>query len=416
MPRIAYLDIIGGISGDMLLAAMLDAGLDKTVLERELGKIVPDPFEIRIKMTTRGATPATHADVALGKQAKHHLAWDDFYGFIEDSSLPEADCVKIKAVFDCLQNAEAEAHDAPVGDTHLHELGTLDTLIDIAGAVIGQRLLGVERLYASPFPVSIGMSSSSHGKAASIAPATMAIIKKAQIPTHIGGTHPPEGECITPTGAAIVATLSTFETANMTIDTVGYGAGTRNTDTPPNVVGMWLGQSRESQSPLEQAAANIGVKYQTDVVLIEANLDDMTGEEIGHAVQSLFDAGAVDVWTTPIQMKKSRPAVILSAIARECDLECVSATFFEHSSTLGVRVRNLERLIADRKVVEVETEYGTVRVKLRIVDEIVTRAAPEYDDCARIASALGLPLATVMDAANRAAAEYRVNSENRREA
>lgn len=416
MTRAAYLDIIGGISGDMLLAAMLDAGLDKELLEQELTRIVPGHFQLIATKTTRGAIKATHLEVDLGNDDDRRLNWRDFNRSIDNSDLPELDLAKIRTIFDCLQNAEAQAHNASPGSTHLHELGTFDTLIDIAGAVIGLRLLNIHSLHASPLPASTGMSSSSHGKNASIAPATVSIIKDHQIPIRISSSNPPAGESITPTGAAIIASLAQFTPSSMTIETVGYGAGTRNSETPPNVLGLWLGQSTDETASIQQTAANIGLKHQSNVVLIETNLDDMTGEELGHATQVLFNDGALDVWTTPIQMKKSRPGVTLSAIASKDDLGSISAAFFTHTSTLGVRVRQLDRLVADRETIKVETEYGPIRVKLRKIDGKITQIAPEYDDCARIASSLDLPIGRISDTAKQAASEsianFRTTHEN----
>ncbi|MXX93818.1 MAG: nickel pincer cofactor biosynthesis protein LarC [Chloroflexi bacterium] len=405
MPDIAYLDIIGGVSGDMLISAILDAGLDKTELESELAKIVPGQFHLKATNTTRGSISATHVDVVLGDDADQRMGWQEFEDCIEASNLPDTDRAKIRSVFECLRAAEAQAHGTPEGKSHLHELGTLDTLIDIAGAVIGMRILGIDTLHASSLPASTGMSSSSHGKNASIAPATMAIIQNASIPLRISGHNQPVGEAITPTGAAIIATLAKFSPSNMSIETIGYGAGTRNTDTPPNVIGLWLGQSI-SESSLDETAEHIGVSVQSDVFLIETNIDDMTGEEIGYAMQVLFDTGALDVWTTPIQMKKSRPGTTLSVIAAQNNLGPIATVLFTHTSTLGVRTRQLERLVADRQSVQVETEYGPVRVKLRKIGNQVTQIAPEYDDCAKIATELGVPISQVMQSAKSAASNY----------
>ena len=407
MTRIAYLDIIGGISGDMLISAMLDVGLSQQELETELAKIVPGPFALNSAQTTRGAISGTHTDVVFPNETNRKMGWSDFYACFDRSALSEPELTKIRAIFDCLRVAEADAHNAPEGESHLHELGTLDTLIDIAAAVIGIRILAIDTLYASALPASYGMSSSSHGKGASIAPATMSIIRSNQLPVRISGANLPTGESITPTGAAIVATLAEFSPANILIENIGYGAGTRNTDTPPNVVGLWLGQPQSQPATFGQTADDLGLIYQSDVVLIESNIDDMTGEELGYATAILFENGAVDVWTTPIQMKKSRPAVILSAIVNQSDLEPVTAAFFKHTSTFGIRVRQLNRLIGEREVVTVETQYGTVQVKFRVVDGIVTQTAPEYDDCARIASQLGIPIREVMDAAKQAASKIR---------
>ena len=405
MPDIAYLDIIGGVSGDMLISAMLDTGLDKAELESELAKIVPGQFHLGATNTTRGSISATHLDVILGDDAGKRMDWQEFEDCIYTSNLPDHDCSKIRSVFACLRAAEAQAHGSPEGKSHLHELGTLDTLIDIAGVVIGMRILGIDRLYGSSLPASTGMSSSSHGKNASIAPATMAIIQNAGIPLRVSGHNQPAGESVTPTGAAIVATLAKFSPTNMSIETIGYGAGTRNTDTPPNVLGLWLGQST-GESSLDETAEYIGVSVQSDVFLIETNIDDMTGEEIGYAMQALFDTGALDVWATPIQMKKSRPGTTLSVIAAQNNLGPIAAVLFTHTSTLGVRIRQLERLVADRQSVQVETEYGPVRVKLRKIGNQVTQIAPEYDDCAKIATELGVPLSQVMQSAKSAALKY----------
>jgi len=405
MPDIAYLDIIGGVSGDMLISAMLDAGLDKAELERELAKIVPGRFHLDATKTTRGSTSATHVDVVFGDSADQRMGWQEFEDCIEASNLPDTDRAKIRSVFECLRAAEAQAHGTQEGKSHLHELGTLDTLIDIAGAVIGMRILGIDTLHASSVPASTGMSSSSHGKNASIAPATMAIIQNASIPLRISGHNQPVGEAITPTGAAIVATLAKFSPTNMSIETIGYGAGTRNTDTPPNVLGLWLGQLT-GESSLDETAEHIGVRVQSDVFLIETNIDDMTGEEIGYAMQVLFDTGALDVWATPIQMKKSRPGTTLSVITAQNNLGPIAAVLFTHTSTLGVRIRQLERLVADRQSVQVETEYGPVRVKLRKIGNQVTQVAPEYDDCAKIATELGVPISQVMQSAKSAASKY----------
>ena len=410
MPDIAYLDIIGGVSGDMLISAMLDTGLDKAELESELAKIVPGQFHLGATNTTRGSISATHLDVILGDDAGKRMGWQEFEDCIDASNLPDHDCSKIRSAFECLRVAEAEAHNTPDGNSHLHELGTLDTLIDIAGAVIGLRILGIDRLYVSSLPTSTGMSSSSHGKNASIAPATMVIIKNSSIPVRISGYNQPVGESVTPTGAAIVATLAKFSPTNMSIETIGYGAGTRNTDRPPNVVGLWLGQS-VGESSLDETAEHIGVSVQSDVFLIETNIDDMTGEEVGYAMSELFDAGALDAWTSPIQMKKSRPGVILSAIANQRDLSRVSAEYFKQTSTLGIRVRQLDRLVADRESVTVETEFGPVRVKLRKIGGAVTQTAPEYDDCARIASQHDVGLRQVMEAARKAASVHLSNQE-----
>lgn len=402
MTRIAYLDIIGGISGDMLISAMIDAGLSHDQLHTELGKIVPHDFHIEVCKTSRGAVVSTHTDFVPVDEATNRMGWGDFDACIERSDLPNEDLDKIRSIFDLLKRAEAEAHGDPVGRSHLHELGTLDTLLDIAGAVIGLRLLGVQALHSSPLPASTGMSSSSHGKGASLAPATMEIIRHIHMPVRVSGHNQPVGESITPTGAAIVASLASFNPIDMQISTVGYGAGTRETGTPPNVVGLWLGEAMERATGISEVAKAVGVEPESGSVLVETNLDDMTGEELGYAMQSLFEIGALDVWITPIQMKKSRPGVVLSVICKHSELNRTAKTIFSHTTTLGIRIRQLERLVAQRESVVVETRYGPVRVKTRSIGGTVTHAAPEYDDCAKLATQFGVPLQCVMEAAREA--------------
>ena len=406
MTRIAYLDIIGGISGDMLIAAMLDAGLPVDTFHRELRKIVPSDFQIQVSKTSRGSIAATQVEFPSNGGGDQRMGWSDFDAAINRSELPDEDLDKIRSIFECLKRAEADSHGESAGSTHLHELGTVDTLIDIAGAVIGIRMLDIDALHASPFPASTGMSSSSHGKGASFAPATMAIIQETAVPIRVAGTQLPVGESITPTGAAIVAKLASFEPATMQIRSVGYGAGTRDSDTPPNVVGLWLGDAAEQTGHFHETAETIGAELQTNTVLIETNLDDMTGEELGFATQTLFDLGALDVWMTPIQMKKSRPAVVLSAICKRQDIDRISSGFFAHTTTLGVRVRQLDRLVAQREIVQVSTAYGPIRVKLRSIGGKVTHVAPEYDDCAKIATELGVPIDELMRSAKTAASKY----------
>ena len=406
MKRIAYLDIIGGISGDMLIAAMLDAGLPVDPFHRELRKIVPSDFQIQADKTTRGSIEATHVDFPSSGGGEQRMGWNDFDTCISRCELPDEDIGKISSIFECLKRAEADAHGESAGTTHLHELGTVDTLIDIAGAVVGLRMLQVEAFYASPFPASTGMSSSSHGKGASFAPATMAIIQESEVPVRIAGSHPAVGESITPTGAAIVATLASFKPATMRIASVGYGAGTRDSDSPPNVVGVWLGEATDQDDDLAETAQSVGAELQTNTVLVETNLDDMTGQELGFATQTLFDLGALDVWTTPIQMKKSRPAVVLSAICKRQNLDQITSGFFAHTTTLGVRVRQLDRLVAERESVQVSTPYGPVRIKLRLIGGKVTHVAPEYDDCANIATEQGVPINEITQSAKSAAAKY----------
>ena len=400
MSTVGYLDLIGGMSGDMLIGAMLDVGLDLGELNREVRRVVPDGWRIDASKVRRGSVPGTHADVVV--EDDRRWDWDGFHAAVRESSLPVEDRGRLGSVFECLRVAEAEAHG---GDSsHLHELGTTDTLVDAVASVVGLRLLGVARLFASPLQASIGVSRSSHGVNASFAPATMAIIRKHGLKVSIGGgVARPIGESLTPTGAALVATLTTrSESAVMSLTRVGYGAGKRDSDDPPNVAGLWIGESSDAQvddgarPDVDAHAEGLGVAAEFDKVILEANIDDSTPEVLGYARERLFAEGALDVWVTPIQMKKDRPGFLLSALVSADRFPACAEVFLRETSTFGARYRQVTRLAAGRELVEVQVDGATVQVKLKVIDGNVVDAVPEYDDCAEVARSTGRPLELVM--------------------
>ncbi len=378
----------------MLLAAILDAGVSESQLVFEISALIRQEFELRVTKTKRGSIEATHVDV-IPKEPASTWNWDDFRSIYLNASIRQDERQAIESVFECLRQAELRAHDS-TGPTHLHELGTLDTLVDITGAVVGMRLLDIDSLHCSSLPGSVGTSSSSHGISASFAPATMEIIRHSHIPIRASGSRQPIGEAVTPTGAAIIGSLAKFQDIEMTIDSVGYGAGTRQSHEPPNVLGLWIGDSIDAKANLKELAGQAGVKAESDSVLLETNLDDMTGEELGHVTQLLLDVGALDVWITPIQMKKNRPGIMLSALVRKADLSSASALIFDETTTLGVRVRDVDRLVAERGFIKVPTRFGTVDVKVKKLHGHVVGASPEYEKCKKIASDFGIPLRDVM--------------------
>ena len=393
MTRIAYLDVIGGISGDMLLAAILDAGVSETQLAGELSALIPEEFELRSTKTTRGSITATHVDVIAKESSPWN--WDGFRSVYEDGQMKHAERDAVESVFDCLRQAESKAHGGEE-PTHLHELGTVDTLVDVIGAVVGMRLLGIDSLHCSSLPGSVGVSSSSHGVSASFAPATMEIIRHNRIPIRASGSLQPVGEAVTPTGAAIIASLAQFNPVEMTIEKVGYGAGTRQSHEPPNVLGLWVGEAVDPETKLKELASDVGVTAESNTVLLETNLDDMTGEELGHVVGRIMDFGALDAWFTPIQMKKNRPGITLSALIRKTDLNRISSLIFEETTTLGVRIRGVDRLVADRETILVPTRFGPVAVKVKKLHGRIVSASPEYEECQKIASEFGMSLRDVM--------------------
>ena len=309
--------------------------------------------------------------------------WQEFEDVVERSSLPPKVAGRALSIFRRLAEAEATAHRTAPEETHLHELGELDTLVDVVGSVVGLELLGIERLYASAFPTGSGVVRSAHGVLPVPSPATAALLASANAPVVKPLSSQAEtGEMVTPTGAAILTTLASFHHPSMSVERVGYGLGTRESPDYPNVLALWLG--RQSDSELA-----------TGVSLIETNVDDSTAEVLGYVQERLFEAGALDVWFTPIQMKKNRPGTMMSAIVPgDLEAEAVDVVMSE-TSTLGVRVRPLTRYEAAREIVEVDTSLGPVEVKVKRLGGECVAVAPEYESCRRIAVERGMALQQV---------------------
>ncbi len=378
MPRIAYLDCFSGVSGDMLLGALVDAGVPLADLRAELAKVPLQGYSLDAKPVTKAGVAATQALVRLeGPQPPRSLA--DVTAIIDGSSLPAADREKGAAVFRRLAEAEAAVHGETVETVHLHDVGAVDAIVDVMGAISGLRLLGAEGLYCSPLPVGAGRVEGPHGKLPVPVPATMELLARANAPLRAG--EPGEGELVTPTGAAIVTTLARFERPEMALERIGYGAGSRDLADRPNVLRLWLGEAASTAT--------------RPMVLIETNIDDMTGEMLGYVLEKLLAQGAADAWLTPVQMKKNRPGVVLSAICAETEEEALATLILRETSTLGVRVRPVHRWEAEREVLEFESSLGPAAVKVKRIPDEPPRVAPEYEACRRLAEASGLPLAEV---------------------
>ncbi len=392
----AYIDMIGGVSGDMLLGAMVGVGLDLKELQVELDKLPDRGYRLVESKVVRGGLEAVLVDVELDEDGDRKRTWDDFYDSIEKSTLEDSDRRLIKQIFDVLAEAEAAAHGGEAGSTHLHELGTVDTLVDISSAVIGMRLLGIDRLHASAFPVGLGSSSSSHGAMGATSLATAAIYKISGAPVRAGGNQP-VGEAVTPTGAAIVSVLAEFGPIEFSADRIGYGAGQRDPKGHANVVGLWVGEVRS------QWGRGGPGRRRPELMLLETNIDDSTGEVLGYVHELLMDMGCLDVWFTPIQMKKNRPASMLSVLVGRELVDEASELILKETSTLGIRRRPIRRYEAEREMVEIDTEFGMVPVKLKKLDGEVVQVAPEYEACRKIARETGVPLADVMRIASEGA-------------
>ena len=367
----------------MILGALVDAGLPIDQLQGELQKLDVKGFALSHERAQRGGVSGTSVTVSLDEGARRPRRWQDFVKIAEDSSLPARVVERACAVFGRLAEAEAMVHGATSEDVHLHELGDLDTLVDVVGSVSGLDMLGVERLYSSPFPSGSGVIKSAHGLLPVPTPATAALFAIARapvVPPSAGASD--TGEMVTPTGAAILTTLATFRQPAMNLERVGYGLGSRDSPHYPNALALWLGEET-------------GSTYNTDLTLIETNVDDMSGEILGYVQERLFELGARDVWFTPIQMKKNRPATMMSAIVPS-DLEARAADLvMRETSTLGVRVRPLARYEADRETAELDTSVGRIEVKVKRLEGKNVAVSPEYEACRRVALRLGLPLQDV---------------------
>lgn len=395
--KIAYIDMIGGVSGDMLLGALVNAGLPLDDLRTELDKLQVGGFELSQSAVKRGGIDAMLVGVDLDESGKQVRNWDDFENAIDESSLSEQTKATSLKVFDLLAKAESAAHGVSKEETHLHELGTVDTLVDVVGVIAGLELLGVERVHASPFPLSAGTSKSSHGVMAATAAATAAIYRETGVPVRAGGQYGPRGEAVTPTGAALVATIAAFEPTSFTPESTGYGAGNRNPEDWPNVVGLWIG---ETTSPVPN-----DLPVESNLRLLETNIDDMTGEALAYVQERLMDSGALDAWLTPIQMKKGRPATLLSVLCRpELEPKLAEVLLLE-TTTLGVRRRNVERYVAEREMVTVNTKFGEVPVKVKRLHGEVAGIHPEHEQCREIAMREDVPLREVVESATHAARE-----------
>lgn len=379
--KYAYCDCFSGISGDMFLGALVDAGVPVDVLREQLGRLnLPEAVDIRAEETRKGALRACLVDVVVG-ESHHHRHFTDIAAMIEESGLSDAVKRVSQSIFRILAEAEARVHGTSIEQVHFHEVGALDSIADIVGAAVGLEYLGIERLYASAVPFSGGQVQTQHGTLPVPAPATLEVLSRA----HAQMTpSPAQVELITPTGAAILAALATFERPNLVVTGVGVGAGKRELPWP-NIFRLILGESTvESEYPL---------------VLIETNIDDMNPQMFGHVMNRLFETGALDVYLTPIYMKKNRPATLLGVVAKRQDEPALAHIILEETSTLGMRVQPVYRYTAQREFRQVATPYGDVPVKIKFLDGRAIQAMPEYDACDRIAREKQVALSEVYTAA-----------------
>ena len=391
--RTAYIQSVGGASGDMLLGALLDAGLPIDAIHDAVAALQIPNVQITAADATRCEVRGSRALVDTSNAPRYAPA-QMLDAVANATALSDQTRTRATAVLQVLFAAESRVHGSNPDQIHLHELGTADTLVDVVGVVHGLQQLGVQRIYASPLVLGEATGPRRPNGYSNPAPATLEIIAAANAPVAPERPfHANVGELTTPTGAALITTLADeYRQPAMTLERIGVGIGGKNPPAFPNVLRLWLGQTpqpsfprkRESSSPSPDTNAPFA-HWQENVILLETNLDNATGEQLGYAMEQLFNAGALDVWHTPIQMKKNRPAILLSALA-PAELETqLAEAILRHTPTLGVRVRPITRYVAHRDTVTVETEYGPIRLKRKYLSGQIVSQSPEHDDIANAA-------------------------------
>lgn len=429
--RIAYLDCFSGMSGDMFLGALVDAGVSAELLEKTVAAL-DIGARLEISRVVRAGIAATKVDVyahgekdlprevwlqasGVGHQEHHHehghshnqehshgagvsragmsaphehshgRGLVEIRGIISSAAITDRAKATAIAIFQNLGAAEAKIHDTSIESVHFHEVGAVDAMVDIICASVGAEALGVDQIVCSPLNVGGGTVQCAHGTLPVPAPATLELLKDA--PVYSSG---PQVELVTPTGAAIVKTLASRFAAfpEMKVQKIGYGAGTRDFPGHANVVRLTVGEA--------QAALKVSEEM---VTVLEANLDDLNPQVFGYVMDRALEEGALDVFGVPVQMKKSRPGTVLTVLCWPADASKLTHLLFSETSTLGVRRREERRQALARKWVSVETEWGAVRMKIASMNGTVTNYAPEYEDCKKIAAERRVPLKTVMQAA-----------------
>jgi pyridinium-3,5-bisthiocarboxylic acid mononucleotide nickel chelatase len=382
---IAYLDCSSGVSGDKFLGALLDAGFDPSDLADALAGLDVGDFEIGIGRAVSGGIAATRVTVSTGpEEAESHRTWRDIRRMLETAALPAGARDRALAVFELLAEAEGRVHAVAADDVHFHEVGAVDSIVDIVGVAVGLGALGIDELWCSPVPTGHGTVITRHGPLPVPAPATALLLRG--VPAYGGGI---EAELTTPTGAALVAALATGfgPMPLMRISAVGHGAGTL--DLPiPNVLRIFAGERGDAATERSGAASG-------QVVTLETNVDHLAPELLALALERMLDAGALDAWQTPIVMKKGRAAIAVSVMCDPADEARMAELLIAETGTLGVRRTLSSRWTASRQTLELETSLGMATFKVAELPDGRRTLRPEIDDVARIARETGRPVADV---------------------
>ncbi|HEY7544537.1 MAG TPA: nickel pincer cofactor biosynthesis protein LarC, partial [Blastocatellia bacterium] len=379
-----YFDCFAGASGDMIVGAMLDLGLDFASLKDQLSSLCLSGYELKAERVRRGAIAATRFIVEVDEHDQPARKLADIRRLIEESTLGDAVKSRSILVFEKLAEAEARVHGSTIEEVHFHEVGAVDSIIDIVGAMIGLEILNITRFHSSPLRVGKGTVQTAHGLLPVPAPGTAELLKGATV--YSGEI---EGEFVTPTGAAIVTSLcETFgPMPQVMIERAGYGAGARDHRELPNVL------------RLIRFKADEAITMRDSVMIIETNIDDMNPQAYGFVMQRAFEAGALDVFMTATQMKKDRPGVLLTVLCKGEQLDSITDLLLAETTTLGVRYYEANRRVAERIIETVDTEYGAIRIKVAQSGARTLHFQPEYEDCAQAALQLKVSLIEVQRAA-----------------
>jgi len=385
--KAAYFDCFSGISGDMTLGALVDAGCSLERLREDLKGLKVPGWQISAEKVWKNGMAATHVSVRT-KDPQTHRSLNTILGIIEKSELGRDVRERASSIFRRLGEAEAAVHDVPIEKVHFHEVGAVDAIVDIVGACIGFSVLGIEEFACSPLNVGGGSAQTAHGVLPVPAPAAARLLLGK--PTYSNGM---QKELVTPTGAAIVATLcqSFGPQPPLRVQSIGYGAGATDLEGQPNVLRIMVGESLQ----------HLETEFDEQIRVIEANLDDLNPQVYGYFAEKALAAGALDVFTTPVQMKKGRPGTLLTLLCRAEDVRKLTDLVFAETTTFGLRSYTAERRILPREWQSVQTRFGEVRMKIARVNGKVLQVSPEYEDCRKLAEEKKVALREVMDEAMR---------------
>lgn len=381
--KIAYFDCFSGISGDMTLGALVDAGCNLAEMEAHLRRLPVPGWKISSERVVRRGFRATQVKVE-SSDPQRHRSLNEILQLIERAGLPGAISERASNIFRRLGQAEALVHGVAIEKVHFHEVGAVDAIVDIVGVAAGFEQLGVEEFFCSALNVGGGRVDTQHGNLPVPAPATAELLRGA--PTYSNGI---QRELVTPTGAAIVATMASKfgPQPAMTVAAIGLGAGSAELAEQPNVLRLFLGESaaRQDDAALDE-----------DIIVLEVNLDDMSPQVYGYFAERALEAGALDVFSIPVQMKKNRPGQLVTVLCKPADREKFSDLLFRETTTLGVRQSSVNRRTLLRESVAVETSLGPIRMKVARLNGHILNIAPEYEDCQKIAAERGVPLKQVL--------------------